>query len=178
MARFTSGTVVAGIAATALAVVAGLTAVAAQSAPANPFQAGHSAAGSGATACGHGGVPVDCGTGMRVVYSIDAQRVWLVSRAERVVLTYPVRAGDPAPPLGSHQVFARAAQGKGGDGAPVEHVVFFSQSGDTNIGFSAAVGSPKGKTAADATPAIRESRGDGSALWEFATIGTTVEVVP
>ncbi|SEO17275.1 hypothetical protein SAMN05216267_10195 [Actinacidiphila rubida] len=177
MARFTPGFVVAGVAATALAVITGLTAVAAESAPANPYLAGRRAAGSGVTACGHAGVPADCGSGMRVVYSIAGERVWLVSGAERVVRSYPVRSGDPAPPLGTHQVFARAAHGMGGDGAPVEHVVFFAQSGDTNIGFSAAVGAAKGKAAAQPGSAIRESRDDGTALWQFATIGTAVEVV-
>lgn len=177
MARFTSGTVVTGIITTALATIAALTALAAESAPANPYLAGHGAAGSTATICGHGGMPADCGTGMRVVYSITGHRVWLVSRAERVVRSYPVQAGDPAPPLGTHQVFARGAHGQGGDGAPVEHVVLFAQDGDSNFGFSAAVGTGKAKPGAHPAPAIRESRPDGDALWQFATIGTTVEVV-
>jgi hypothetical protein len=174
MPRFASGTLVAAIVTGALAVVTFLTAQAADSAPANPYAAGHAA--GAATACGHAGLPADCGSGMRVVYSVGGHRVWLVTGTERVLRAYRVAGGVPAPSLGAHQVFARGAHGSGGDGAPVEHVVLFAQSGATNIGFSAAVGVPK-KTAAP-TAAIRESRADGDVLWAFATIGTTVEVVP
>jgi len=172
--RFASGTLVAGLVTAALATVAVLTAQAADSAPANPYAAGHAEDAAGA--CGHAGLPADCGSGMRVVYSIAGHRVWLVTGAERVLRAYPVAGGDPAPPLGAHEVFARGAHSSGGDGAAVEHVVLFAQSGDTNIGFSAAVGAAK--AGARPTPAIRESRADGDALWQFATIGTTVEVVP
>ncbi|MBY8881819.1 L,D-transpeptidase [Actinacidiphila acidipaludis] len=177
MPRFTSGTLVAGIVTAALATVCGLTAAATGSAPAGRYSAGHGAAGASDGACRHAGLPADCGSGMRVVYSVSRHRVWLVRNDERVLRSYEVTAGDPPPALGTHQVFARGARGQGGDGAPVEHVVLFAQTGGSNIGFSAAVGRARKGHTAEPTPAIRETRPDGAALWQFATIGTTVEVV-
>ena len=176
MPRFTSGTLVAGIVTAALATVCGLTAAAAGSAPAGRYAPGHATADTSHSACRHSGLPADCGAGMRVVYSVAQQRVWLVRNDERVLRSYRVKAGDPPPALGTHQVFARAARGRGGDGAPVEHVVLFAQTGSTNIGFSAAVGAAKARHTGP-TAAIREARADGDALWQFATIDTTVEVV-
>jgi len=177
MPRFTSGTLVAGVVAGALAVICGLTAAAASSAPADRYAARQAAAGAEDSVCRHSGLPADCGSGTRVVYSVAQHRVWLVRGDERVLRTYQVKAGDPPPAMGTHQVFARGAHGRGGDGAPVEHVVLFAQSGGGNIGFSAAVGPAKARRGAKPTPAIREARPDGDALWRFATIGTTVEVV-
>ena len=47
------------------------------------------------------------------------------------------------------------------------------------IGFSAAVGKPRSAADTDVrTGGIRESREDGEAMWEFATIGVKVVVIP
>jgi len=65
------------------------------------------------------------------------------------------------------------------DGLPVEHVVRFATVDGVTIGFSATV--PGGTPQPDPTArmgGIRESSGDGTAMWEFATIGRPVVVVP
>ncbi|MEE4541810.1 hypothetical protein V2S66_07475 [Streptomyces sp. V4-01] len=134
----------------------------------------------GLTAARQNGLPPRSGSGARVVYSVARRQVWLVGPDERVRRRYQVTPGGTPPPGGTHTVFARRALGVGGDGRRVEHAVFFAQLGDTNVGFSAPVEPlPAGRLAERAKlgAAIRESRADGQALWLFATIGRTVEVI-
>jgi hypothetical protein len=123
-------------------------------------------------------LPAGSGSGERVVYSLDADRVWLVGADNKVRRTFKVApsAVDPVP--GSYAVTSRSARVTGSDGIPVEHVVRFTSVQGVVIGFSAAV------DASAATPdpgvktgGIRESRPDGDAMWHFATIGRKIIVV-
>jgi hypothetical protein len=124
-------------------------------------------------------LPAGSGTGERVVYSVDADRVWLVGPGNKVRRTFEVTPStvDPAP--GAYTVTSRSNRITGSDGIPVEHVVRFAGAQGVAIGFSAAV---DGSTAAPdpdrPTGGIRESRADGDAMWKFATIGRPVVVVP
>jgi hypothetical protein len=125
-------------------------------------------------------LPPGSGTGARVVYSVDDNRVWLVNPAGRVTRTFEVASGtvDPAP--GTYAVTSRSNAVTGTDGTPIEHVVRFTSVDGVAIGFSAAVPSarpPIPSATAVRTGGIRESRPDGDAMWAFATIGATVVVI-
>ncbi len=124
-------------------------------------------------------LPAGSGRGERVVYSVDDDRVWLVGAGDRVRRTFEVTPStvDPAP--GTYTVTSRANRITGSDGVPVEHVVRFASAQGVVIGFSAAVdGSTAKPHPGERTGGIRESREDGDAMWNFATIGQQVVVVP
>lgn len=184
MARIKSSTLVSGLTAAALVVIAVLAAQASGSAPSQPA-ASHPSTSASATKSPTTKpkpktypLPALSGTGRRVVYSLSAKRVWLVGDADRVQRTYPVVAGNVPPAKGIHRVFSRRASGIGGDGAQVEHVVLFATSDGINVGFSAAAdGSLDKPDPSKQTAAIREARLDATALWQIATIGSTVFVV-
>ncbi|KAB2974295.1 MULTISPECIES: hypothetical protein [unclassified Streptomyces] len=124
-------------------------------------------------------LPALSGTGERVVYALGDDRVWLVGDGDKVKRTFRVTPGSVDPAPGTYTVGSRSSSVTGTDGLPVEHVVRFATVDDVTIGFSAAVpgGTPQPDPTAR-TGGIRESRGDGTAMWEFATIGRTVVVVP
>jgi len=128
-------------------------------------------------------LPRGTGKGKRVVYSLDDDRVWLVAGKGhgRVQRTFTVTPGtvDPAP--GSYLVTSRSISITGTDGTPIEHVVRFTGVDGVAIGFSAAVDNPPPQQTPDPelrTGGIRETRPDGNAMWEFATIGERVIVIP
>ena len=123
-------------------------------------------------------LPAGSGTGERVVYSVDDDRVWLVTAGNKVRRTFEVTPGtvDPAP--GTYWVTSRSNTVTGTDGTPIEHVVRFATVGSVTIGFSAAVApatAPPDPTVK--TGGIRETRPDGNAMWDFATIGRQVIVI-
>ncbi|MQY35327.1 hypothetical protein SRB17_33010 [Streptomyces sp. RB17] len=122
-------------------------------------------------------VPVGSGTGERVVYSVDDDRVWLVDRGNYLERSFKVTPGSVDPLPGSYWVTSRSSATTGTDGTPVEHVVRFTSVDGLVIGFSAALAP---RTAADPnvrTGGIRETRVDGEAMWAFATIGVKVVVI-
>ncbi|MFB7332483.1 hypothetical protein ACFC00_12625 [Streptomyces adustus] len=123
-------------------------------------------------------LPGNSGTGERVVYSVDDDRVWLVGGSGRVERTFAVTPGSVDPLPGSYFVTSRSKAVTGTDGTPIEHVVRFADVGDVVIGFSAAVEPPEDPSDTTVkTGGIRESRKDGDAMWVFATIGQKVVVI-
>ncbi len=123
-------------------------------------------------------LPAHSGTGERVVYALGADRVWLVGAGNKVQRTFRVTPStvDPAP--GTFAVTSRSAVGIGSDGVPIEHVVRFTNVDGVTIGFSAAVdGSAPKSDPTRKTGGIRESRTDGTALWEFAGVGKAIVVI-
>ncbi|NNN36263.1 hypothetical protein HLK59_39085 [Streptomyces sp. S3(2020)] len=123
-------------------------------------------------------LPVGSGKGERVVYSVDDDRVWLVDKGNRVQRTFKVTAGTVDPVPGSYFVTSRSNSVIGTDGTPIEHVVRFAGVDGVTIGFSAAVdGSAPENDPTAKTGGIRESREDGNAMWDFATIGQRVLVI-
>lgn len=183
----TSSSVVAGLVAAAVGTVGVLAWQASAHAPAglggkpHPGPGASSAAAKAPRDRRHPtALPAGSGAGERVVYSVDDDRVWLVSAHNRVQRTFKVRPGtvDPAP--GSYAVMSRSNLITGTDGVPVEHVVRFAMVGEVVIGFSAATGGQTPDTDADPTVrtgGVRESRADGTAMWNFATIGVPVVVI-
>lgn len=178
-----AGTLVSGLTAAAIAVIAVLAAQASGSAPETPA-AQHSATPPRKSAPAKPTprtypLPLHSGVGKRVVYSISAKRVWLVDNGNKVVRTYPVVAGNVVPSKGLHHVFFRRAAGTGGDGKQVEHTVLFAMTHGTNIGFSAAIdGSLTKPDPAKPNAAIRATRADTAVLWQFATVGSAIDVMP
>jgi hypothetical protein len=179
----TSSGIVAGLTAAALGTVGFLAYRAQATVPASlgAGPAAHATTASKAPRDRHNpaALPSGSGTGERVVYSVDDDRVWLVAPGNRVQRTFPVRPGSVDPPAGMYWVTSRSNAATGTDGIPVEHVVRFTSVEGVAIGFSAAVDGGSG-TAADPsakTGGIRESRADGDAMWKFATIGVRVVVI-
>ncbi|NUP16928.1 MAG: hypothetical protein HOZ81_12635 [Streptomyces sp.] len=124
-------------------------------------------------------LPAGSGTGVRVVYSMGGDRVWLVGEGDSVKRTFRVTPGSVDPAPGVYAVTSRSNTITGSDGAPVEHVVRFTSVEGITIGFSAAVdGSTLPPNPSVKTGGIRESRTDGTAMWDFATIGRAVAVIP
>ena len=184
MARSSSG-FVAGLTAAALAVVGFLTYQASASAPdslAEPkTEKSPSAAASHAPEDKRNptAVPAQSGAGERVVYSVGDDRVWLVSGGGKAQRTFKVTPSTVDPPVGKYVVTSRSGAIPGSDGVPIEHVVRFASVEGVAIGFSAAVdGSMPEPDPTKKTGGIREKRADGDAMWEFATIGKKIVVVP
>jgi hypothetical protein len=124
-------------------------------------------------------LPTGSGSGERVVYSLKRDRVWLVGANEKVSRTYEVWPGTVDPEPGAYEVTSRTANITGTDGVPIENVVIFGYAGETVVGFSAAVdGARPDLDPAEKTGGIRERTDDGEAMWQFATVGTPVIVVP
>ncbi|MFF5155280.1 hypothetical protein ACFY3N_03220 [Streptomyces sp. NPDC000348] len=178
----TSSVIVAGLTAAALATVGYLGHRAAVTVPAElrPPAPGTAAAVHETLREGNhpAALPVRSGTGERVVYALDVDRVWLVGEGGEVRRTYGVSPStvDPAP--GTYRVTSRTGTVTGSDGVPVEHVVRFASVDGTSIGFSAAVdGSAPRLDPEEPTGGVRQTREDGAAMWEFATIGRKVVVV-
>ncbi|MFF6993763.1 hypothetical protein ACFY93_02185 [Streptomyces sp. NPDC008313] len=184
MARSSSG-IVAGLTAAAVAAVGFLAYQASASAP-DDLGKPH-APSSGSTVApkapkdkgkaGPKALPDGSGSGERVVYSLSADRVWLVGADGAVDRTFKVTPGtvDPAP--ASYTVTSRSNSVTGSDGNPVEHVVRFATTDGVSIGFSAAVdGSTPPPDSTKKLGGIRESRKNGAAMWGFATIGKKVVV--
>ncbi|MFF9766902.1 hypothetical protein ACIGXF_07525 [Streptomyces sp. NPDC053086] len=181
----TSSGIVAGLTAAALG-TAGFLAYQAQATVPASLRGGPAASASAAVAKkaprdrdNPTALPGNSGTGERVVYSVDDDRIWLVAPGDRVQRTFPVRPGSVDPPPGIYWVTSRSNAATGTDGLPVEHVVRFTSVDDVVIGFSAAVNSDSGTMADPSvkTGGIREGRADGDAMWQFATIGVPVVVI-
>ncbi|MFF3815916.1 hypothetical protein ACFYYD_04725 [Streptomyces bluensis] len=123
-------------------------------------------------------VPDDSGSGERVVYSLSHDRVWLVGANDKVTRTFKVTPSTVDPDPDTYRVTSRTKSTTGSDGTAIEHVVRFTTVEGVVIGFSAAVdGSTPEPDPTAKTGGIRESRPDGNAMWQFATIGRTVVVV-
>ena len=191
MARIGSGTVVSGLTASALAIVTLLALQAKSAAHETPTAAGTPAASAGAsaTASAHpsaapkpAAVPAPSGTGKRIVYALDAKRVWLVDPAKPADdRTFPVQPSTVDPLTGTYTVSNSPEAGPitGSDGVSIKNVVIFTQRGSSVIGFSSAVdGTMPTPDPSKKTGGIRETLGDGQALFDFAPEGTKVVVVP
>lgn len=131
-------------------------------------------------------VPADSGEGRRIVFDQSDQRVWLVDDDETVARTYLVSGSlyDNLDP-GTYSVYSRSEQAWGvDDSGTMKYFVRFTE-GDAGgaIGFHdipvdngdlvqtvAQLGTPQSHGC------IRQERADAIALWDFAPIGTEVDV--
>ncbi|MFF2126687.1 hypothetical protein ACFVW1_15065 [Streptomyces olivochromogenes] len=123
-------------------------------------------------------LPTASGRGERVVYSVDDDRVWLVDANNRTERTFKVTPGTVDPAVGTYAVTSRSKAVTGSDGTQVEHVVRFSVVDGVAIGFSSAIdGSTGSPDSTKKLGGIRETRKNGTAMWNFATIGVKVVVI-
>ncbi|MFF8958833.1 hypothetical protein [Streptomyces sp. NPDC014894] len=123
-------------------------------------------------------VPEGSGTGKRIVYSLGADRAWLVDHSDKTLRTFTVWPGNVEPALGTHKVSHRTPTITGNDGVSVENIVYFSASGKIPIAFSAAVdGSSPKPVPGTQTGAIRVRTEDGNKIWDFTVKGTEIVVV-
>jgi hypothetical protein len=122
-------------------------------------------------------VPPHSNTGKRIVYSLSQSRVWVVPPTGKVS-TFLVQAGTvPATP-GTYFVTGRNATGKGGDGATIEHAVFFEYTQETWVAFSASIDDKVAKPDPSLhTGAIRAHRADETKIWNNTVTGSTVVVL-
>lgn len=190
MARIGSGTVVGGLTASALALVTLLALQAKSSAHETNPTAGKPGSSSGASAGASAhpsapakpvALPAHSGTGRRVVYALAAKRVWLVDPAKPTSdRTFTVMPSPVDPVAGSYSVYlTKAGPYTGSDGVNVKNGVIFAQHAGAVIGFSSAVdGTTPAPDPSKKTGGIRETLGDGQALFDFAPDGTKVVVVP
>ncbi|MDG4864847.1 hypothetical protein P8605_42530 [Streptomyces sp. T-3] len=125
-------------------------------------------------------LPEASGRGERVVYALGADRVWLVGEDGKAQRTYKVTPSTVDPLPGTYKVGSRSGPAiVGSDGVRIEHVVRFTSVENVAIGFSAAVDGSTPKPDPDRkTGGIRQSRADGDAMWDFATVGRKIVVVP
>jgi lipoprotein-anchoring transpeptidase ErfK/SrfK len=143
---------------------------------------------SASTSAGHtttnaNALPANSGSGMRVVYSLGGQRVWLVGAdGNTIERTFPVVSGTVAAPTGSYSVTRKEPGGNGSDGTAVQYVVIWGQktvSGQsTTFGFDAVsnvTGLPPKPTSR--TGGVRMAQLDAQALFSFVSVGTNVTVV-
>ena len=121
-----------------------------------------------------------------MVFDQSAQRVWLVEDAGEVRAYLP-GLGQPHDNLapGSYEVYSRSMQAWGIDDAgTMKYMVRFAHGEQAAIGFH-DIPVKDGDAGPDPCPArhaavhgcIRQWRPDAKALWEFAPVGTPVEVV-
>lgn len=128
-------------------------------------------------------LPANSGSGLRIVYSEAAKRVWLVSASNAVARTFVVVPGTVPAPIGTFHVTNRLGSTAGTDGTPVQYVVLFNKArvgaSSTAFGFDAVAnvtGMPPAPTSR--TGGIRTTQADAQALWNFSNFDTTVVVMP
>lgn len=131
-------------------------------------------------------LPADSGTGRRVVFSAEQQRVWLVDEDDTVRRTYLVSGSvyDNLDP-GTYEVYSRSEQAVGiDDSGTMRYFVRFAHGERASIGFhDIPIDDGEMVQTIDqlGTPlshgCIRQRRSDARALWRFAPLGTTVVVV-
>jgi hypothetical protein len=128
-------------------------------------------------------LPADSGSGTRIVYSVEAKRVWLVGAdGTSVEQTFPIVPGTVPVPAGTYHVSNRASGETGTDGLSVQYVVFFDNAAtvdsSTAFAFDAEADvtglppAPTGKTGA-----VRMAQTSAGEIWYFAPIGTLVVVI-
>lgn len=131
-------------------------------------------------------LPADSGEGRRIVFDMSAQRVWLVDDADQVERSYLVSGSvtDNLNP-GHYSVYSKSRWAVGVDDSGVMgYFVRFTRGNNAAIGFHdipTLNGTPLQTEDQLGTPqshgCIRQARPDAIELWDFAPVGTHVDVV-
>ncbi len=128
-------------------------------------------------------LPEGSGFGRRVVYSIGQQRVWWVESDGSVVNTYLVSGRSGTPRLGTYSVFSKSRYASSGS-ARMEYMIRFAWGRSLAIGFHGIPtknGRPMQSNAQLGTPlsagCVRQNLWDAAGLWNWAPVGTRVDVV-
>lgn len=130
-------------------------------------------------------LPEGSGTGRRVVFDLDQQRVWLV-RADGSVRRTHLASGSVTDNLGpgTYEVYSHSQDATGIDGSTMRWMVRFTHGKNAAIGFHDLPlgddGHPVQRLSdlgtARSHGCIRQAPADARALWRFAPVGTTVVV--
>ncbi|MCX6524963.1 MAG: L,D-transpeptidase [Actinobacteria bacterium] len=132
------------------------------------------------------GLPFNSGSGRRVVYSMEQQRVWWVEEDGSVVHTYLVSGRYKTPGEGTYSVFSKSRYTTSvGGGASMQWMVRFAQGSDAAIGFHSIPVNRRGQPLQSEDElgsyrshgCVRQSNWNASLLYEWAQIGTQVVVV-
>jgi hypothetical protein len=103
----------------------------------------------------------------------------MVDASEATRRTFTVWPGTVSPDPGTYTISSRNAATTGSDGVPIEHIMYFAAQDGVSVAFSNAVdgSSPPPAASGGKTGGVRMKKADGTALWAFGTVGTTVAVV-
>lgn len=133
------------------------------------------------------GLPADSGKDRRIVFSKSRQRIWLVTGDGSVARTYLVSGSvHDNVSTGSHRVQVKTRVTTAYDyQSTLEYFVRFTTGRTAAIGFHDIPVDNDGdlmQTKAELGTAlssgcVRQDRPDAIALWEFASVGTAVEVL-
>jgi hypothetical protein len=133
-------------------------------------------------------LPAHSGTGRRIVFDQTAQRVWLVSSDGTTERTYLV-SGSRYPNLspGIYHVYSKSPTATAFDDAAetMQWFVRFASGQTAAIGFHSIPRFADGQLVEQRTQlgtplsagCVRQWIGDAKALWDFAPVGTQVDVV-
>jgi hypothetical protein len=133
-------------------------------------------------------LPEAVGSGRRIVYANAAQRVWIVDEDGTVVDTYLVSGREGVPAPGIYEVFSKSETAFAGhDNITMRFMVRFTRaSSGTAIGFHSIPNNANGEPMQTeeqlgefhSAGCVRQSIGHAAALFEWASIGTPVHVLP
>jgi len=153
-----------------------------------PAAAAGSATPARARPAAEAALPRRSGTGRRIVYSINRQRVWLVRAGGRVERTYLVSGRLDQPRPATYRVYSKSRHTRSAISPErMELMVRFTQGRRTGtpIGFHSipvrlSTGKPSQSLSQLGQPlsagCIRQRKQDAAYLWRFAPVGTKVVV--
>ena len=128
-------------------------------------------------------LPADSGSGKRIVYSVEAQRLWLVEADERVSGSWLVSGRKGIPKPGTYAVYSRSRWSSAGP-VRMEFMMRFVKTKRQAIGFHAIPVDRRGRPIQSedelgqprSRGCVRQKRSDAEHLWNWAPDGTTVRV--
>ncbi len=133
-------------------------------------------------------VPIKSGTGRRIVYANRQQRVWVINKDNEVIRTFPVSGMLGQPGKGSFEVFSKSPTSYSPEFAGVTFrfmTRFAIGRNGGNIGFhEIPIRNSKPMQTVDELGAfkgsgcLRSSTQDALFIYQWATLGTKVVVVP
>lgn len=130
-------------------------------------------------------LPADSGTGRRVVFAIERQRIWWIDEHDEVIGTVPVSGRANTPAAGTFSVYSKTEHATGLDGSKMSKFVRFTKGPNGwAIGFH-GIPTVKGVPAQTEEQlgeplshgCIRQGAFATDLTWEFLQVGDTVVVV-
>lgn len=129
--------------------------------------------------------PANSGEGRRVVYCNSCQRVWLIEDNGWVLASYTVSGRRNYPRSGTYKVIRRINPGWSKT-LRLPYFVGFTYGNTTDVGFHGIPlepdGSPIQSDAQLGRPlshgCVRQSQGSARLMWDWASMGTKVVVIP
>lgn len=127
----------------------------------------------------------ESGTGRRVVFSVERQRMWWVDDAGTVLRTSLVSGRPNTPQTGTFQVYSKTLNATGIDGSRMDYFVRFTkgpngwaigfhdipEKGGVPVQTEEQLGQPLSHGC------IRQREADATFTWDFLQVGDTVVVV-